>query len=165
MQFSSEQRGQVFQAIDEAEVRTARYYCIPPFRWERLAYDLLTRQDHEWSPLPDPVLAKVQCMQKLGSLQSKSFDFYRIQLNDPAILSVVERESLGPSFYPLMIYILTHEMVHMVRHSTIFGSGQPEPLWDETEEQRVLSISRQIMADGIRPELSSYLDKFCSPHL
>jgi len=33
MQFSTPQRNLVFQALDEAEDRTAGYYCIPPFRW------------------------------------------------------------------------------------------------------------------------------------
>jgi hypothetical protein len=162
MQFSPEQRHQVIHAIDEAERRTTQYYCIPPFRWEQLPYDLLTRQDLEWAPLPDPVLAQVQRLQKLSPQSLKSFDFYRIQLNDPAILGVVERESLAGRFYPLMVYILTHEMVHLVRLSTILKSEDQAGLTLETEEKRVQSISRQILSDGHPPDFGPILDRFCS---
>ncbi|MBP1624294.1 MAG: hypothetical protein H6Q07_2314, partial [Acidobacteria bacterium] len=41
--FSNPQRDLLFRAMDEAEARTAGYYCIPPFRWERMHYDLLTQ--------------------------------------------------------------------------------------------------------------------------
>ena len=74
------QREMVFRALDEAEDRTAGYYCIPPFRWEQLRYDLLTQVDHGWEPLPDPTFARVRFLQRIHSRQP--FDFYRIELND-----------------------------------------------------------------------------------
>jgi len=40
------------RAIDEAETHTGDYYCIPPRGWQRLRYDLITRSDDEWEPLP-----------------------------------------------------------------------------------------------------------------
>jgi hypothetical protein len=162
MQFSADQRCQVIRAIDEAELRTAQYYCIPPFRWEQLPYDLLTRQDPQWAPLPDPVLAQVQRLQKWSPRPLKSFDFFRIQLNDPAILGVVERESLATCFYPFMVYILTHEMVHLVRLSTILEPEDQSSIALETEEQRVQSISRKILSDGDRAAFSPILERFCA---
>jgi hypothetical protein len=148
----------VFQALDEAEGRTSGYYCIPPFRWEQLHYDLLTQKDHGWEPLPDPTLARVRYLQRTDI--RRPFDFYRIELNDRSILAAAKRENLIRNLYPFLVYILTHEMVHMVRLSSILDSRAKtfiEP--DESEEQRVQRISRRIL-DG-SSDFHPVLDKFC----
>jgi len=162
LQFSSPQRAMVFEALNEAEERTTGYYCIPPFRWEQLHYDLLTRQDQGWEPLPEPMLARVRLL--TGSGIREAFDFYRIELNDHSILTAAERENLihASDLYPFLVYILTHEMVHLVRLSTILHeqAGITAPC-NETEEHRVQDISRQILSGY--SDLLPRLDKFCSP--
>ncbi len=161
--FSNPQRSLVFNALDEAEKRTAGYYCIPPFRWENLRYDLLTREDHGWEPLPDSTLARVRYLQRID--QSKPFDFYRIELNDGRILSVAEREDLlsENSLYPFLVYILTHEMVHMVRLSSILECGPEMASSNETEEERVQGISRRILKSSLK--YLPVLDRFCGTNL
>ncbi len=159
MPFSNPQRNLVFRALNEAEDRTAGYYCIPPFRWEQIRYDLLTQRDHGWEPLPEPAFARVRYLQRINS--SQSFDFYRIELNDPGILAAAKRENLIRNLYPFLVYILTHEMVHLVRLSSILNNRLEmaiEP--DESEERRVQSISRRIL-DG-SSDFQPVLDKFCS---
>ena len=158
-QFSTPQRSLVFRALGEAEERTRGYYCIPPFRWEQMRYDLLTQMDSGWEPLPDPMLARVRCLQRVG--KTRPFDFYRIELNDRNILAAAERENLLTDLYPFLVYILTHEMVHLVRLSSILESWT-ETLspFDEWEERRVQGISRKILngSMGLQP----VLEKFCS---
>ncbi len=159
LQFSGPQRSLVFRAMDEAEARTSNYYCIPPFRWEQLRFDVLTRADHGWEPLPDPMLARVRCLQ--GVNRGGSFDFYRIELNDRSILTAAARENLNADLYPFFVYILTHEMVHMVRLSSIFDRGPETPIpCNETEEQRVQRISRKILMGSTH--FLPILDRFCS---
>ena len=165
MQFSPEQRNLVVHAANEAEERTARYYCIPPFRWNQLSYDLLTREDTGWEPLPEPVLARVQLLQKIGPEPHKPFDFYRIQLNDPSILTVATREKLEGNLYHFLVFILTHEMVHMVRLSSILEPDKAIPQILETEEQRVQRISRQILSGGNFQAFHPIGEKFCITHL
>lgn len=165
LQFSSPQRGLVFKALNEAEERTTGYYCIPPFRWEKLKFDLLTREDHEWEPLPESMLARIRLLQRTGF--EKPFDFYRIELNDHGILTAAERENLlgAVDLYPFFVYILTHEMVHLVRLSTILANqaDSATPYW-ESEERRVQEISHQILSGY--SDLLPRLAKFCSsgPH-
>jgi hypothetical protein len=158
-QFSAPQRSLIFRALDEAEERTAGYYCIPPFRWEQLRYDLLTQVDHGWEPLPDPTLARVRCLQRVKANQP--FDFYRIELNDRSILAVAERENLTRDLYPFFVYILTHEMVHMVRLSSILDNC-PAFLtsFEESEELRVQGISRRILTGC--SSFQPVLERFCS---
>ena len=68
---------------------------------------------------------------------------------------------MGHDIYHFLVYILTHEMVHMVRLSSILGDEREALLAQETEESRVQRISRQILSG---PEFSPFqpiLDKFC----
>jgi hypothetical protein len=162
LRFSNPQRSMVFKALDEAEERTSGYYCIPPFRWEKLRYDLLTREDHGWEPLPEPMLARVRRLQRVNP--QKPFDFYRIELNDESILAAAEREDLlkETHLYPFFVYILTHEMVHMVRLSSILEHDpETRALSDEIEEERVEGISRRILKDS--SECLPVLERFCIP--
>lgn len=147
-----------FRALDEAEERTAGYYCIPPFRWEQFHYDLLTQVDHEWEPLPDPILARTRLFQRIDC--RRPFDFYRIELNDRSILAAAERENLIENLYPLFVYVLTHEMVHLVRLSSIVDNWTKTLApFDESEESRVQSISRRILAPS--GAYHPVLDRFC----
>lgn len=162
LSFSEPQRNLVFKALKEAEERTSGYYCIPPFRWEKLHYDLLTREDRDWEPIPDPMLARVRLLQRTGIREP--FNFYRIELNDHSILTAAERENLlrTSGLYPFFVYILTHEMVHLVRLSTILD-GHPDSAapYQEAEETRVQDISRRILSGY--SDLLPALEKFCSP--
>jgi len=157
--FSAPQRNLVFRALDEAEDRTAGYYCIPPFRWEQLRYDLLTQVDHGWEPLPDPTFARVRLLERIHA--SQPFNFYRIELNDRSILAAAKRENLLRDLHPFLVYILTHEMVHMVRLSSILDSrAETLPYTDESEEERVQGISRRILAGSAN--FHPVLERFCS---
>jgi hypothetical protein len=156
--FSTPQRNLVLQALDEAEGRTAGYYCIPPFRWEQLRYDLLTQADHGWEPMPDPALARVRRLRRVNA--RSPFDFYRIELSDRSILEAAKRENLIQDIYPFLLYILTHEMIHMVRLSSILDDGSETlPPNEESEEQRVQSISRRILTGS--SDIKPILDRFC----
>jgi hypothetical protein len=159
VRFSASQRNLVLKALDEAEKRTAGYYCIPPFRWERMQYDLLTQTDHGFEPFPDLMLARLRLLQRIHARHS--FDFYRIELNDGSILAAARRENLLVDLYPFLVYILTHEMVHLVRLSSILDdkSMHPTPL-DELEEHRVQGIARRILADS--SSFQPVLERFCT---
>jgi hypothetical protein len=158
MHFSNPQRNLIFQALNEAEERIAGYYCIPPFRWEQLRYDLLTQADHEWEPIPESMLARVRRLQRASARMS--FDFYRIELNDQSILAAAERERWIHDIYPFFVYILTHEMVHMVRLSSIPDNSSSATVpFDESEEFKVQGISRKIL---IESSFRLVLEKFCA---
>jgi hypothetical protein len=160
LRFSDSQRSLAHQAMNEAEERTSGYYCFPPFRWEQLRYDLLTKADHGWEPLPEPMLARVRCLQRINP--SRPLDFYRIELNDGSILAVAERENLIKDLYPFFVYIITHEMIHMVRLSTILEneSDAPKPEKEQEEEQRVQHISRRILTGS--SAFDFILERFCT---
>jgi hypothetical protein len=147
--------------MDEAEGHTLHYYRIPPHYWQRLKYDLVTRQDREWEPLPKAALARVQCLQHIRAPANPVFDFYRIQLNDPVILTAARREKLEMDLYPFLVYILTHEMVHLVRLSTKLAGDGELSLSVEAEEDRVQKVAYRILANAPDLRLRPILSRFC----
>jgi hypothetical protein len=147
--------------MDEAEERTIHYYCIPPYRWQQLRYDLVTRRDCEWEPLPEAALAQVQLLQQVRPSGKAACDFYRIQLNDPSILIAARRENLGPDLYPFLVYILTHEMVHLVRLSTILRDDREIRLFPAEEESRVHNVAHRILSTAPDRQMAPILSKFC----
>ena len=162
--FSRNQLKLVIRAMDEAEEYTSSYYCIPPHKWQQqLRYDLLTSRDSEWEPLPMPVLAKLQHVEKLAGHKAEPFDFYRIQLNDAGILDVAKREKLDCDLYSFLVMILTHEMVHLVRLGTMLYGHAGIALSPDDEENRVRRISSQILTKSEHNSLMPFFDKFCSP--
>jgi hypothetical protein len=164
--FSQAHRKMLVQATAEAEAHTAGYYCIPPRGWQQLRYDLITRCDHEWEPLPESALAKIQQLQQISSRRRESADFFRIQLNDSSILNAARREDMESDLYPFLVYILTHEMVHMVRIGTILDQAELLCLGDlESEEDRVDRISRQILCASNSSSFFPVLERFRRPCL
>jgi len=147
--------------MDEAEEHTTRYYCIPPYRWHQLKYDLLTHRDCEWEPLPEATLARTQRLHQVRPSRNTTCDFYRIQLNDPSILIAAHRENLEPDLYPFLVYILTHEMVHLVRLSTILPDEQAIRLAPEAEESRVVGVAYRILSNASDQRLRPILSRFC----
>lgn len=162
MQFSRDQRTLAIRALHEAEEHTSGYYCIPPHRWNSLPYDLLTQRDREWNPLPESVLAETRHVRHELPSVGRQHDFYRIQLNDPTILRAVARDSLETQFYPFLVYILTHEMVHLVRLSSILDPDRLTRLQRAAEEARVDRISRQILHSSAPARFSPLLDRVVS---
>jgi hypothetical protein len=158
--FDENQRKLVIHALSEAEDRTSGYYCIPPRHWQHLRYDLITRSDLAWTPLPELALAKVQRIEQVNVMQRRQLEFFRIQLNDPRILGAAKRDRLEPILYPFLVYILTHEMVHLVRLSTILDETEEQPFSAELEEERVERISRQILSQAGSDFFKPVFDRF-----
>jgi len=160
VQFNHRERHLAFRALEDAEARTSDYYCIPPFRWQKLHYDLLTRKDREWQPLPEGMLARTRRCQWHMPRRGGLSDFFRIELNDPGILVAARREKLREDLYPLLLYIVTHEMVHLVRLSSILTDAEQLALPRESEETRVSQIARSILATMPTPGMDSVLQRF-----
>jgi hypothetical protein len=125
---------------------------------------LLTSEDGDWRPLPSWALAQLQRYRWEHPSKNEGRDFYRIQLNDPGILSALRREKIESDLYSFLVYIVTHEMVHLVRLSTIFDGEDDIPETCE-EEDRVHRIARQILSGAGHLRLDPIFAKFClSPY-
>jgi len=92
----------------------------------------------------------------------RGFYFYRICLQDDRILDAVERAHSFIRLSPLMLYIAAHELVHVIRFDngeTAFDLSVDEK---RQEEEKVHSITRDMLQSSLNPDLKLVLDCFSS---
>lgn len=142
--FDPSERRQVHRAAARAEDLTSGFYCIPGREWTRFPYDIATLAE---GPGPEArVFADVVRAVPSPRVQSGWVrDLYRIRLRDDEILAAVGGlPEVG--LFPLLLYVLTHELVHVVRfESGLAEFDAPDPGTREREEARVHAITRKIL--------------------
>jgi hypothetical protein len=143
--FDRSQRRQVSRAAALAESLTSGFYCIPGREWPRFPYDISTLAE---GPGPEaPVFADVVRMPRSRAPRpgSAARDLYRIRLRDDEILSAIQ-SGTDLELYPLLLYVLTHELVHVVRFESGFAAyDTDDPELRSEEEKRVHTITRKVL--------------------
>ncbi len=136
------------EAAGIAEEVTSDFYKLSPAHWRRARYDILTLEGlsrEEISPHAHAQLAKYQGCPHNASLQSAWFDFYRVCLQDHNILKTLEA-SPDLSLFPLLLYIVTHELVHIIRFSQFLALFEASEKEKAVEEMRVHRLTQKILA-------------------
>jgi len=94
--------------------------------------------------------------------KGKEFDFYRICLQDNAILDAVHRANPFIKLSPLMLYIAVHELIHVLR----FASGEVDFEADMEEREKEEIIVHNLTRSSPQPvkgkDLEIILDCFSS---
>ena len=78
-------------------------------------------------------------------LQSAVFDFYRVCLQDHNILKTL-KNGHDLRLFPLLLYIVTHELVHIVRFSQFLALFETPEEHKHEEERRVHRLTQNILA-------------------
>jgi hypothetical protein len=159
-EFTSEQLAIVTQAVGIAEELVSNHYKMSASQWLRPKYDVKTLSDLEPTEIVDGPFAQIiryQGQPRSASLSSAVYDFYKICLQDHAILAALgQNPGLQP--LPFVLYIITHELIHIVRFSKFlqgFDASAEERL---AEEQRVHGRTHDILLGLRLPGLSDVLD-------
>jgi len=145
--FNPLQLRSVRQARARAAALVSAYYCVAPREWQRMPYEVKTLRALDHSEVTDAALAQTVCYnfkRAAGSLVLKEGDLYRICLQDHRILDAMRHTQLHLG--SLLTYVITHELVHVVR----FGQrlqriDLPVELRDD-EERKVEKTTRTILA-------------------
>jgi hypothetical protein len=160
--FSTEQLQIVNQAIGSAEDLVSNAYKMSASQWRRLKYDIKTLLDltpEEVIPGPFAQIIRYKGQPKDTSLGSSAYDFYKICVQDYSILSTLE-DSGHIKLFPFMLYIVSHELIHIVRFSQFLQNFDASPDERLTEEARVHQKTRLILdniqVDGLDPVLEYY---------
>jgi len=152
--FHQDHKELVEDAAGLAEEVTSDFFKLGPSHWRRARYDILTLEAlarEEISPHAHALVAKYQGQPHDRSLPSASFDFYRVCLQDHNILKAL-RSRGDLALFPLLLYIVTHELVHIVRFSQFLALFEASPGQKLAEEQRVHRLTQRIL------EPFNYLD-------
>jgi hypothetical protein len=130
-----------------AEEVTSDFFKLDSSHWRRARYDILTLEGlsrEEISHHAHALVAKYQGKPRDRALPSASFDFYRVCLQDHNILKAhLARRDLA--LLPLLLYIVTHELVHIVRFSQFLALFEASESQKLAEERRVHGLTQQIL--------------------
>ncbi|MBW1667404.1 MAG: hypothetical protein JRJ66_05000 [Deltaproteobacteria bacterium] len=152
----------VGEALEIAEERTADYYKFSSMHWRGHRYDVKTLSALKREQIiPDAfaLLNKFSMVIEGRGCGINTRDFYLICLQDHKILEALKRDKeLG--LLPLLVYVFTHELVHIVRFCNFFQRFEVSGKDREKEEALVHRTTYDILKDLTLPRLAYILESY-----
>ena len=160
--FSPHQIKIVNKTVSMAEELVSNHYKMSASQWLRPKYDVKTLVDLAPGEIvhgPFAQIVRYEGHRKDSALGSGVFDYYKICLQDHTIHATLE-DSPYIKLFPFCLYIITHELIHIVRFSKFLQNFDASPLEKYTEEKQVHEnthqILRRIQVSGISAVLKFY---------
>jgi hypothetical protein len=167
MYFNTSQIILVNRTFDHAEKLATTYFRLSQKEMKAHRYEVKTLKHLENHEIVDGAFAhlcKYHYQKDEDIIHPEEFQFFRICLQDNRILDAVERANSFIKLVPLVLYIATHELVHVIR----FNSGESDfdvPLEEKVkEEERVHNITRNILKSSADVDLKLVIDCFCDQY-
>lgn len=147
--FNKQELLKVEEAVKLSEELVNNYFKLSSTQWLKNRYDIRTAKDlafHEYVDGPVAQVIKYEVRKKDVCLGSSSFNLYKVCLQDSAILSTISKtkDLLLDAF---LLYILTHELIHIVRFSKYEQRYENKNEIDVTldEERKVHKLTHTIL--------------------
>jgi hypothetical protein len=151
----------VAQALEVAEESVSEHYQLSEGAWLRYPYDLRTRAQLAPAEVEHQALAQVLRLSRPPRGERlRPADLYRICLQDPNLLGLVRREGARELMQPLLIYVLAHELVHVVRFCSFQHLFHADAGQRAREEARVHAITARCLAKVRLPQLERVLNLY-----
>ncbi len=144
-------------AVAMAEELVSNHYKLSAAQWLRRQYDVKTAADlltEEIIAGPFAQVIRYEGRRSNTDLNSDTFDFYKICLQDHAILEALER-SPSLRLFPFTLYIITHELIHIVRFSKFLQSFVASDDEKHAEEIRVHEKTHEILEHVRIPDMAA----------
>jgi hypothetical protein len=162
--FDPDQLKIVNNAVAMAEELVSNHYKMSASQWLGPRYDVKTLAELNPEEIVEGPFAQIiryKGRRKNTSLGSATYDFYKICLQDHTIQSTVE-DSPGIELFPFSLYIITHELIHIVRFSKFLQSFEASAQERMAEEKRVHQGTHEILKPvqlaGLQNVLEFYND-------
>ena len=167
--FSTEQIDIINNCVAMAEELVSNFYKMTASQWTATcAYDIKTLVDLSPEEIihgPFAQVIRYKGRPKNSSLGSSTYDFYKICLQDHTILSVINN-SPDIKLFPFTLYIVAHELIHILRFSKFlrnFEASQEEIMAEETHVHTTThAILKSVNVFGMKAVLKFY-EKWCKP--
>lgn len=162
LHFDEGQISTVAEAGAVAEELVAEAYKMSAAQWRQHRYDVKTLSElspEEVAPGRLAHLVRYAGKRRDSALASAAFDFYRICLMDHSMLSALASKK-NFTLFPLAVYVLCHELVHVVRFSRFLHPF--ETPWEKRDEEekrvheKTLEILGKVRLDGLSPIVRHY---------
>ncbi len=154
------------KTFSQAEMMAGQYFRLSPSEWKGHRYDVKTLaflEKHEVREGAFAHLCRYQFRKEHEGAEEGCY-FYRICLQDHNILKVINRND-GIELFPLMVYILTHELVHIIRFRKFMQRFDVDQEEKEIEEGKVHQTTYQILRSlkgiNLNPIFDSYVGHRC----
>jgi hypothetical protein len=134
-------------AIEIAEELISEFFKITTSDWKRYRYDIQSLRDLREEEITDLAFAQIHRYLRHPDLKlrgSEIGDYFKICLQDHVIRRALQRDA-QIRMLPLSAYIVTHELIHVVRFAKfihLFHSTESER---EVEEVRVHAVTQQLL--------------------
>jgi hypothetical protein len=141
--FDQDQQEQLQRAAAVSEDAVADHYHLSSSHWERHGLELVSGADLTPQEVVDGAFAQVLCYQvHQGGVRPQ--DLYRVCVQDHNILAAL---SLEPTdiLFPLLVYVLTHELIHVVRFTRFQQLYVADEDRRQAEEARVHLVTHDLL--------------------
>ncbi|MCG8688307.1 MAG: hypothetical protein MI892_25770 [Desulfobacterales bacterium] len=150
--FNTAELEKVAKAVFRAEEQVNNYFKLSESQWLKNRYDIKTAAQlapHERVEGPFAQVLKYEGRKQGAPLGSSSFSLYHVCLQDPAILGVIS-QTPGIRLSAFLLYILIHELVHVVRFSRFEHRYENTSEADVTleEEKKVHALTHSIISSA-----------------
>lgn len=160
--FNTNELVTVNQSVAVAEELVCDHFKLSASQMAQLNYDIKTMADLQSQEIVDGHFAQII---RYGAARSDSLlktdvdDLYKICIQDHAILSAIKR-SPELMLYPFALYIVCHELIHVVRFRRFLQHFNAPPAQRQTEEFRVhqwtYDILKKELIIGMEPVFKYY---------
>jgi hypothetical protein len=152
----------VNDSVAMAEELVSEFFKMSASEWLRPKYDVKTAADLSKAEIVDGPFAQIiryEGKLKDTSLGSAAYDFYKICLQDHAILSAIQNNP-RLELFSFVLYIVTHELIHIIRFSKFLQNFDASPDERMVEETRVHELTHEILSpvrvDGLSSVFQFY---------
>ena len=160
--FQSDQILLINDAVAMAEELVSNHYKLSATQWLRRKYDVKTAIDlspEEMVVGPFAQVIRYEGRKTDADLKSESFDFYKICLQDQAILEVLDT-SPALRLFPFCLYIITHELIHIVRFTKFLqrfvATDEERHLEEVRVHDKTHAILEPVNIDGMTAVFGFY---------
>ena len=134
-------------AVSMAEELVSNHYKMSASQWSGPKYDVKTLADLNGDEIvsgPFAQIIRYEGKLKNDVLGSRAYDFYKICIQDHAILKVLN-DHPEMDLAPFALYVVAHELIHIVRFSRFLQNFNASDMEKLAEERRVHGITHDIL--------------------
>lgn len=145
--FTDAEIDQVNAAAEMAEELVSNDYKMSANQWLRRRYDIKTLAELDESEIvtgPFAQIIRYEGRRNNRQLGSATYDFYKICLQDHTIKATLG-QSKDLKLFPFILYIITHELIHIIRFSKFLQHFEATHEERMAEEKRVHKKTHEIL--------------------
>ncbi len=162
--FDKQQRRWVGEALEIAESLAEGFLGVNLGNLEQFPYDLKTLanlQSRERTPIALAQVCKYEYNGAASLVKRRAKEFYRICLQDDKILYTAWAETSSLALLrPLLIYVVTHELIHVIRFSVEPRRFFLRPEDKEAEEKNVHRMTYELLKSFGDPQVGVWLERY-----